>query len=205
VSEHPSSALERTLVLVGLMGAGKSTIGRRLAARLGMPFVDADSEIEAAAGCSIADIFELHGEEAFRDGERRVIERLLGPPVKILATGGGAFMQDETRDLIKQGALSLWLRADLDILHRRTSRRTSRPLLLKGNPREVLAGLMAERHPVYAQSDMVVETDDSPHAIVVDRIIDTLIARGDLKGPPPGRHADDADEVDEVDEDGDDL
>ena len=205
MSEHPSSALERTLVLVGLMGAGKSTIGRRLAARLGMPFVDADSEIEAAAGCSIADIFELHGEEAFRDGERRVIERLLGPPVKILATGGGAFMQDETRDLIKQGALSLWLRADLDILHRRTSRRTSRPLLLKGNPREVLAGLMAERHPVYAQSDMVVETDDSPHAIVVDRIIDTLIARGDLKGPPPGRHADDADEVDEVDEDGDDL
>ena len=199
MSEHPSSALERTLVLVGLMGAGKSTIGRRLAARLGMPFVDADSEIEAAAGCSIADIFELHGEEAFRDGERRVIERLLGPPVKILATGGGAFMQDETRELIKQGALSLWLRADLDILHRRTSRRTSRPLLLKGNPREVLAGLIAERHPVYAQSDMVIETDDSPHAVVVDRILDALIARGDLQGPPPDNHGD------EIDEDGDDL
>jgi shikimate kinase len=202
VSEHPSSALERTLVLVGLMGAGKSTIGRRLAARLGMPFVDADSEIEAAAGCSIADIFELHGEEAFRDGERRVIERLLGPPVKILATGGGAFMNNDTRSMIKQDALSLWLRADLDILHRRTSRRTSRPLLLKGNPREVLAGLMAERHPVYAQSDMVVETDDSPHAVVVDRILDTLIARGDLKGPPPESNVI---ETEDDDETGDDL
>lgn len=187
MSARTSSALRRTLVLVGLMGAGKSTIGRRLAARLGLPFVDADNEIEAAAGCSVADIFELHGEEAFRDGERRVIERLLEPPVKILATGGGAFMNDETRALIKAGARSLWLCADLDVLHRRTSRRTNRPLLLKGNPREVLAGLMAERHPVYAQADITVETDDSPHAVVVDRILRALQDNNDLTATPaPG-------------------
>jgi len=180
VTDHPESALRRTLVLVGLMGAGKSTIGRRLAARLGLPFVDADSEIEAAAGCSIPDIFELHGEEAFRDGERRVIERLLEPPVKILATGGGAFMNDVTRALIKKGARSLWLRAELDVLYRRTSRRTNRPLLLKGNAREVLAGLMAERYPVYAEADLTVETDDSPHGVVVDRIMAALKENDDI-------------------------
>lgn len=178
------SALRRTLVLIGLMGAGKSTIGRRLATRLGLPFVDADSEIEAAAGCSIQDIFELHGEEAFRDGERRVLERLLGPPVKILATGGGAFMNDETRALIRRDARSLWLRADLDVLHRRTSRRTVRPLLLKGDAREILADLMALRYPVYAEADLTIETDDSPHAAVVERILQALTDNDDLTGQP---------------------
>jgi shikimate kinase len=184
VTGPAKSALRRTLVLIGLMGAGKSTIGRRLATRLGLPFVDADSEIEAAAGCSIQDIFELHGEEAFRDGERRVLERLLGPPVKILATGGGAFMNDETRALIRRDARSLWLRADLDVLHRRTSRRTVRPLLLKGDAREILADLMALRYPVYAEADLTIETDDSPHAAVVERILQALTDNDDLTGQP---------------------
>jgi len=184
MSQPQKSALRRTLVLVGLMGAGKSTIGRRLAARLGLPFVDADTEIEEAAGCSVPDIFELHGEEAFRDGERRVIERLLEPPIKILATGGGAFMNDETRALIKQSAQSLWLRADLDVLHRRTSRRTNRPLLQKGNPRQILSDLIDARYPVYAEADLTVDTDDSPHAVVVDRILAALKEDGALSHPP---------------------
>jgi len=174
------SSLSKTLVLVGLMGSGKSTIGRRLAARLGLPFVDADEEIEEAAGCSINDIFELHGEAAFRDGERRVIERLLEGPVTVLATGGGAFMNDETRKLIGERALSLWLRADLDVLFRRTSRRNTRPLLHKGDPREILSDLMSRRYPVYAEADFTVETDDSPHNVVVERILRTLEEHGVL-------------------------
>ncbi len=175
-----AASLDKTLVLVGLMGSGKSTIGRRLAARLGLPFVDADEEIEKAAGCSINDIFELHGEAAFRDGERRVIERLLDGPVMILATGGGAFMNGDTRNLIRRLGTSLWLRADLDVLFRRTSRRNTRPLLHKGDPREILSNLMAERYPVYAEADLTVETDDSPHNVVVEKILRSLEEHGML-------------------------
>ena len=167
---------DRSLVLVGLMGAGKSTIGRRLAARLGLPFVDADNEIEAAAGCTIQEIFDEHGEDYFRDGERRVIERLLNGPTCVLATGGGAFMNASTRDLIKEKGLSLWLRAELDILVQRTGRRNHRPLLNKGNPTEILKRLMDERYPVYAQSDLEVETDDSPHNVVVERALAAIAA-----------------------------
>jgi shikimate kinase len=172
--------LDRSLVLVGLMGAGKSTIGRRLAARLELPFVDADNEIEAAAGCSIQDIFDEHGEDYFRDGERRVIERLLNGPVCVLATGGGAFMNETTRALIREKGYSLWLRADLDILVQRTSRRSHRPLLNKGNHREILQDLMDQRYPVYAKADFSVETDDSPHSVVVDRALKVLAADGGL-------------------------
>ena len=167
--------LDRSLVLVGLMGAGKSTIGRRLAARLGLPFVDADNEIEAAAGCSIQEIFDEHGEDYFRDGERRVIERLLNGPVCVLATGGGAFMNETTRALIKEKGYSLWLRADLEILVQRTSRRSHRPLLNNGNPREILQNLMDQRYPVYETADISVETDDSPHSVVVDRAMKALV------------------------------
>ena len=167
--------LDRSLVLVGLMGAGKSTIGRRLAARLGLPFVDADNEIEAAAGCSIQEIFDEHGEDYFRDGERRVIERLLNGPVCVLATGGGAFMNEPTRALIKEKGYSLWLRADLEILVQRTSRRSHRPLLNNGNPREILQNLMDQRYPVYETADISVETDDSPHSVVVDRAMKALV------------------------------
>lgn len=164
----------RTIVLVGLMGAGKSCIGRRLAAALGVPFVDADAEIEAAAGCSIADIFEQHGEAAFRDGERRVIARLLRGPRHVLATGGGSFMDPETRAAIKAAGISVWLRADLDLLVRRTSRRKTRPLLRTGDPRAVLKSLMAQRYPIYAEADLTVDSQDGPPEVTVDRVLRAL-------------------------------
>lgn len=164
----------RSIVLVGLMGAGKSCIGRRLAAALGVPFVDADAEIEAAAGCSIADIFEHHGEAAFRDGERRVIARLLRGPRHVLATGGGSFMDPETRAAIKAAGISVWLRADLDLLVRRTSRRKTRPLLRTGDPRAILESLMAQRHPVYAEADLTVDSQDGPPEVTVDRVLHAL-------------------------------
>lgn len=166
----------RTIVLVGLMGAGKTSIGRRLASRLGVAFVDADAEIEAAAGSSIADIFERHGEEAFRDGERRVIARLLGDEVCVLATGGGAFLDPETRQRIGEEAISVWLRASLDTLVSRLERsRTPRPLLEKeGDLRTTLKRLMDERYPVYEQADIVVDTGDGPHDPVVDDIYEAL-------------------------------
>ena len=166
--------IPRTLVLVGLMGAGKSAIGRRLAARLGLDFIDADKEIEAAAGCTIADIFAMHGEAAFRDGERKVIQRLLNGPVKVLATGGGAFIDPEIRSAVAQNGISIWLRADLELLVNRCSRRNNRPLLRKGNPREILQRLMADRYPVYAQADLVVDSGDIPREQMVDRVIDRL-------------------------------
>ena len=177
--------IDRTLVMIGLMGAGKSTIGRRLAARLGLTFVDADAEIERAAGCSVNDIFALYGEGAFRDGERRVIARLLDGRPQVLATGGGAFMNAETRALIKQKGLSIWLDADIELLVKRTGRRDTRPLLKRGDPREVLEQLAAERYPTYALADLRVKSTDGPHEAVVDAIVRALAARADGAAPQP--------------------
>ncbi|BBK34491.1 shikimate kinase [Allostella humosa] len=168
--------LPRTLVLVGLMGAGKTSVGRRIAQRLGLNFIDADAEIETAAGCTIAEIFARHGEAAFRDGERRVIARLLEEPVHILATGGGAFMDPATRDCIHQRGLSLWLRAELDVLVRRVARRTHRPLLNQGDPKEILTRLMTIRHPVYAEADIIVDSLDAPTENTVDRCLAAIAA-----------------------------
>jgi len=165
---------DRTLVLVGLMGAGKSCIGKRLASHLSLPFVDADREIEAAAGCSIPEIFARHGEQAFRDGERRVIQRLLNNAPQVLATGGGAFIDPATRQLIREKATSIWLRADLDLLLRRVARRNDRPLLQNVDPREKLATLMTERYPVYAEADIVVDSADGPPEITLARVVDAL-------------------------------
>ena len=167
----------RTVVLVGLMGAGKSAIGRRLAARLGLPFVDADREIETAAGCTIPEIFERYGEPAFRAGERRVILRLLAEPVHVLATGGGAFMDGEIRAAVKAHGISVWLRADIELLLRRVSRRTDRPLLKRGEPRAVLEQLIAARYPVYAEADVVVDSLDGPPETMVDAVIAALAPR----------------------------
>ena len=167
---------DRSLVMIGLMGAGKSAIGRRLAHRLELPFHDADAEVEAAAGCSIAEIFSRHGEQVFRDGERRVIARLLNSPPQVLATGGGAFLEPETRSRIRRKGISVWLRATLDVLVARVKRRSHRPLLRGGNPREILGRLMAERYPVYAEADITVESVDGPHDEVVDAIVSALEA-----------------------------
>ncbi|HUA54501.1 MAG TPA: shikimate kinase [Candidatus Sulfotelmatobacter sp.] len=164
----------KTLVLVGLMGAGKSSVGRRLAARLGLPFVDADQEIEAAAGMTIEEIFARHGEPAFRDGERRVIARLLDNPTQVLATGGGAFMDERTRALVRERAVSIWLHAELDELLRRVSRRTDRPLLKGADPRAVLERLIAERYPIYAQADVTVPSSTGSADETVDRILERL-------------------------------
>lgn len=169
--------LPRTLVLVGLMGAGKSSIGRRLAQRLGVDFVDADTEIESAAGRSIPEIFEELGEPAFRDGERRVIRRLLEDRIPhILATGGGAFMAPDTRTAIKDKGLSLWLKADIDTLFERVSRRTNRPLLKTADPKETLRGLMTVRYPVYAEADILVETRRVPIETTVEKVYQAVVA-----------------------------
>lgn len=165
---------QKTIVLIGLMGAGKTAVGRRLAARLGLPFVDADQEIEAAAGCSISDIFAMHGEQAFRDGERRVIARLLEDPPHVLATGGGAWMDPETRARTGERALSVWLRADHDVLVRRTARRNNRPLLRGKDHAEVLRRLQSERYPVYALADVVVDTEECPLETTVDRVLQAI-------------------------------
>ncbi len=156
------------------MGAGKSTIGRRLAKRLGRPFADSDQEIEAAAGCSISAFFDRYGEAAFREGERKVIARLLGGAPIVLATGGGAFMDEQTRSLIREKALSIWLRADLDTLVERCSRRNTRPLLAGKDIRAVLRELMERREPVYALADIHVTTGDGPHEDVITAIIKAL-------------------------------
>ncbi len=167
-------APDRTVVLVGLMGAGKSCIGRRLAARTGLTFVDADIEIEKAAGCSVAEIFERYGEPAFRDGERRVIARLLAGTPAVLATGGGAFMDPGTRALIHDQGISVWLRADLDTLVARTKGRTHRPLLNSGDVRETLAKLMDTRYPVYAEADITVDTGiDNPN-LTCTRVLEAI-------------------------------
>jgi shikimate kinase len=168
----------RTIVLVGLMGAGKSSIGRRLAQRLSLPFIDADKEIEAAAGCTIEEIFQRLGEQAFREGERRVILRLLDDPPHVLATGGGAFMDPLIRARIKERAISIWLYADLELLVRRVSRRSNRPLLKGGNPRDILTALMERRYPVYAEADVRVDSADGPPEQTVQRVADALARFG---------------------------
>lgn len=173
----------RTITLVGLMGVGKSSVGRRLANALDLPFKDADVEIEAAAGRSIPDIFAEMGEPAFREGERRVITRLLENPPHVLATGGGAFMNDETRALIKERSISVWLKADLDVLVRRVSRKDSRPLLSGKDPLEVLTELAEKRYPVYAQADVTVETGDTAHHVAVDQVIRALTRHLEEKAP----------------------
>jgi shikimate kinase len=173
----------RSLVLIGLMGAGKSSIGRRLAKRLALPFVDADKEIEKAAGKTINEIFDEHGEDYFRDGERRVIARLLDDGPLILATGGGAFMAPQTRDVIAAHGLSVWLRADLDVLLERVSRRDTRPLLNRGDPRQIMERLIAERYPTYAQADITVQSRDVNHEVIVCEIIAALALRAPADAP----------------------
>ncbi len=165
---------DRSVVLIGLMGAGKTAIGRRLATRLGLDFVDADTEIERAAGKSISDIFADHGETHFRDGERRVIARLLGEGPQVLATGGGAYMNDETRKTIARRGVSVWLKADLKILMERVVRRDHRPLLRTDDPEEVMKRLIDERYPVYSTSDVTVKSRDVPHEVIVSEIIAEL-------------------------------
>jgi shikimate kinase len=167
----------RLIVLVGMMGAGKSTIGRRLATRLGVPFLDADSEIEIAAGMSIPDIFEAHGEPHFRDGEARVIARLLESGPAVLATGGGAFMREETRSRVGAKAVSIWLKADADIIMRRVRRRADRPLLQTPDPEATVGRLISEREPVYQHADLTIWSRDVPHEKIVDECIDALHAR----------------------------
>ncbi|HEX4742461.1 MAG TPA: shikimate kinase [Caulobacteraceae bacterium] len=164
----------KTIALVGLMGVGKSTIGRRLALALEMPFRDADAEIEAAAGQSISDIFADLGEPAFRDGERRVIARLLGEPPHVLATGGGAFAQPLTRELLHAKALTVWLKADLPILARRVARRDHRPLLVGRDPMEVLEAHARDRYPAFATAHLTVEVGDFPHQVAVEAVIAAL-------------------------------
>lgn len=174
----------RSIVLVGLMGAGKTTVGRHLAARLGLPFVDADVEIERAAGCSIADVFQLYGESAFRDGERRVIRRLLEGPPMVLATGGGAFMDSQTRALVRRQAVSVWLRCPLPVLLRRVAGRTHRPLLNTASPRDVLDRLMTIRHPVYAEAEIIVDCGDNNVEHTTTRVMEALaLSRRPLRLP----------------------
>ena len=170
--------LKRTVALVGMMGAGKSSVGRRLAAKLNVAFRDADSEIEAAAGCSISDIFDRFGEAGFRTGERKVIFRLLDEAPHVLATGGGAFIDSEIRTRIKDNAVSVWIKAPVEVLLARVSRRDTRPLLRSGDPREILERLLAERTPIYAEADLAVDSEDGPHHASVDRIVAALQSRG---------------------------
>jgi shikimate kinase len=183
-----SARWPRTLVLVGLMGAGKSCIGKRLAQQLAVPFEDSDAEVERAAGMTIPEIFETYGEASFRDCERRVIARLLRATPHVLAVGGGAFMNPQTRDLIKRRGTSVWLRADLDLLVRRTGRRNTRPLLQRGDPRQILSDLMAERHPVYAEADVTVDSVDGPPEATVERVreaVDRHVAQARVGPPEP--------------------
>lgn len=176
VEEVRRRLADRSIVLVGLMGAGKTTIGRRLANLLAIPFVDADAEIEAAAGKSIADIFADHGEAHFRDGERRVIARLLKSGPQVLATGGGAYMNDETRATIREHGIAVWLRADLPLLLKRVAKRSHRPLLATDDPEAVMRRLMELRYPIYAEADIVVDSRDVSHVAVVFDVLVELAA-----------------------------
>lgn len=167
----------RSIVLVGMMGAGKSSVGRRLAKKLDLPFVDADSEIERAAGMTVSEIFDRHGEESFRSGEARVIARLLEQGRQVLATGGGAFMNAGTRALIANKGISVWLKAEPDVLLRRIKRRSDRPLLRTADPAATLNRLIAERYPIYAEADVTLHSRDVPHEIIVDEIIAAVAAK----------------------------
>ncbi len=167
---------DRPIVLIGMMGAGKTTVGRRLAARLGRHFVDSDEEVEKAAGMSIEDIFAAHGEADFRAGEVKVIARLLKESGIVLGTGGGAFMNAETRTLIKQSAVSVWIKADFELLFQRVSRRSNRPLLKTANPRETLQKLIDARYPTYAEADITITSRDVPQDQVASEVIDAIVA-----------------------------
>ena len=167
----------RTIVLVGMMGAGKSSIGRRLASEFNLPFVDADTEIETAAGMSIPEIFEAHGEPYFRSGEARVIARLLESGPQVLASGGGAFINPQTRALIRARGISVWLKADLEVLLRRIKRRSDRPLLKTDDPEQTLSQLIAERYPIYAEADVTIHSRDVSHDAIVADIVAGLAER----------------------------
>jgi shikimate kinase len=185
----PLISTSKSIVLVGLMGVGKSTIGRRLAKRLNLDFVDSDEEIERAADHSIPEIFDRFGEPSFRDGERRVIARLIEGAPKVIATGGGAFMNEATRALILEHCLAIWLDADIDTLAQRVSRRDSRPLLRNKDPIAVLRELAAVRNPVYALAHLHIRSDASPHERTVERILQALSAGA--PPAPPDRQAPD--------------
>ncbi len=172
----PPELRQRTIALVGLMGVGKSSIGRRLARALDLPFFDADEEIERAAGRSVAEIFAERGETEFRDGERRVIARLLAGPPHVLATGGGAFVRPDTRAILKAGAVTVWLKADLPILARRVARKDTRPLLRGRDPLQVLTEQAEARYPAYAEADLTVDCGDGSHAAGVDAVLRALAA-----------------------------
>lgn len=174
---------QRSLVLVGLMGCGKSSIGKRLAAKLALPFIDADEEIERVAQKAISEIFADHGESFFRDREAKVIARLLGNGPQVLATGGGAFITAETRQKIREAGISIWLRAELPVLMRRVGKRDSRPLLKNGDPEQVMRDLMAARYPIYAEADITVESRDIPHEGIVAEIIAALARHPALAQP----------------------
>jgi shikimate kinase len=183
----------RSVVLVGMMGAGKSTIGRRLAARLRLPFLDADNEIEIAhAGMTIPEIFAAHGEPYFRDGEARVIARLLDNGPAVLATGGGAFLREETRSRIRRQAISIWLKADADIIMRRVKRRADRPLLQTADPAGTVERLIGEREPFYQHADLTIWSRDVPHEKIVDECIEALHARlcGEVAAATPSDRLD---------------
>ncbi len=165
----------RPIVLVGMMGAGKTTVGRRLAARLGRHFVDSDEEVEKAAGMTIEDIFKSHGEADFRAGEVRVIARLLKDHDLVLGTGGGAFMNAETRALVKASALSVWIKADFELLFARVQRRSNRPLLKTANPRQTLMDLIETRYPIYAEADVTIVSKDVPQDQVAGEVIEALL------------------------------
>ena len=167
-------ATDKFIVLVGLMGAGKSNVGKRIASSMGLQFVDTDAEIESAADCTVEEIFEQFGEQYFRKGERRVIRRLFREEQAILATGGGAFMDPQTRKLVRTHGISVWLRADLDLLVKRTARRSNRPLLKRGNRREILRKLIEERHPVYSKADITVDVGEEPAATTAKRVIKAI-------------------------------
>ena len=173
-TRYPTLDCTQTIVLVGMMGAGKTTVGRRLAPRLGLPFLDADAEIEKASGMSVSDLFQLHGEKSFREGEARVIKRILEGPPHVLATGGGAVTHEATRHLIKEKSVSVWIKAEIDTIVRRATRRGTRPLLKTGDPKETITNLMNARHDFYAAADIHVDSQPGPHINTVNLVVDLL-------------------------------